>query len=170
MLERCLEKEIKNRYGSINDARVDIQKVLADPSGVLVQHATTVESRMRLRTMLPWIAAAGVLCLIIGGVAVWKFKPTEPRQVMRFSYALPNDQEWNGSLAVSPDGRQFIYGANKGLYLRSIDELDARLIPETEGSVEPFFSPDGKWVGYWSLCGQEVEENQRQRRRTSGFV
>jgi hypothetical protein len=33
MLERCLGKEARNRYGSISDAKVDIQKALADPSG-----------------------------------------------------------------------------------------------------------------------------------------
>ena len=36
LLERCLEKESKDRYGDISDARVDIQKVLADPDGVIV--------------------------------------------------------------------------------------------------------------------------------------
>ena len=34
LLERCLEKEPKNRYHDIADVRVDIQKALADPSGV----------------------------------------------------------------------------------------------------------------------------------------
>ena len=59
LLERCLEKEAKNRYSDIEDARVDIQKVLADPSGVLVQPVAAAEPRTRLRTILPWIAAAG---------------------------------------------------------------------------------------------------------------
>jgi serine/threonine-protein kinase len=36
-LERCLEKEARNRYGVISDARVDIQKALADPNGVFAQ-------------------------------------------------------------------------------------------------------------------------------------
>jgi len=37
VIERCLEKEAKDRYGVISDARLDIQKVLADPSGVFVR-------------------------------------------------------------------------------------------------------------------------------------
>src|SRR5512136_637984 len=45
LLERCLEKEAKNRYSGIGDARVDIQKVLADPGGVLAQPAAAAESR-----------------------------------------------------------------------------------------------------------------------------
>ena len=163
MLERCLEKEAKNRYSGINDARVDIQKVLTDPSGVLVQPVTTVEPRTRLRLILPWVAAAIVLGAIIAGVAVWKLKPTpppEPRQVMRFSYELPKDQEFNGyNIAVSPDGRQFVYRASKGLYLRSIDELEARLIAGTDGnSYVPFFSPDSKWVGYFSYAERKLKK------------
>jgi eukaryotic-like serine/threonine-protein kinase len=53
-------------------------------------------------------------------------------------------------VAVSPDGRHFVYNASGGLYLRSMDALDARLIPGTEVSAtNPFFSPDGPSVGYF---------------------
>jgi Tol biopolymer transport system component len=55
-------------------------------------------------------------------------------------------------LAVSPDGKQFAYSTNEGLFLRSVGELDARLIAGTanEKAAFPFFSPDGKWIGYGS--------------------
>lgn len=161
LLERCLEKDAKNRYSGISDARVDIQKALADPSGVLVQHATTVESRMRLRTMLPWIAAVLVLGLIIAGVGVWKFKPTEPRQVMRFEYDLPEGQQLVGAfpIAVSPDGRQFVYSTSKGLYIRSVDELTAKPIAGAEGDNRlPLFSRDGNWIGYLSIADQKLKK------------
>ena len=36
--------------------------------------------------------------------------------------------------------------------MRSVDELTAKLIAGTEGSTgNPFFSPDGKWIGYFSV-------------------
>ncbi len=155
LLERCLKKEPKDRYGAINDARVDIQEVLADPSGALVQPLTAAASRMRLRTILPWVAAGAILAAVIAGVAVWKLKPSEPRQVVRLYYELPKDQQFSNLtfpvLAVSPDGKQLVYSTPKGLFLRSRDELNAKLIPGTEGNPQqPFFSPDGKWIGYWS--------------------
>jgi serine/threonine-protein kinase len=166
LLERCLEKEAKNRYSGISDARVDIQKVLGDPSGVLVRPVTTVEPRSKLRTILPWVAASVVIASIIVGLAVWKLKPTplpEPRQVNRFCYELPKDQQFSNpvvpNLAVSPDGRQFAYSTSKGLYLRSMDELDARLIPGTaENPWVPFFSPDGQWLGYWSGADRKLKK------------
>ncbi len=81
---RCLQKDLKRRYQDIGDVRYEIEQALADPSGVLVQPIAAVEPRKKLRTILPWVAAALVLGAIIAGVAVWKLKPSEPRQVMRF--------------------------------------------------------------------------------------
>jgi eukaryotic-like serine/threonine-protein kinase len=155
LLERCLEKDPKNRYGVISDARVDIQKTLADPSGVLVEPITTVRPRRRLRVGLPWIAAAIVLTAIVAGVAIWKLKPPEPRRVMRFDYDLPQGQQFNlartSVIAISPDGSQFAYSTDAGLYLRSMEERDARpVMGADKQALDPFFSPDGQWIGYWS--------------------
>ena len=151
LLERCLEKEARNRYGSISDARVDIEKALADPAGVLIQPITAAEPRTKLRTMLPWIAAALVTGATVAGVAIWKLKPPGPPQVIPFDYVLPEGQQFNGDspLAISPDGKKLVFSTSKGLYLRSLDELTTTLIPGTEGDNEqPFFSPEGKWIGY----------------------
>jgi eukaryotic-like serine/threonine-protein kinase len=157
LLERCLVKEARDRCGAISDARVEIQKALADSRGVLIQSAIDIAPAKKLRMMLPWMAVAVILAAIISGIAVWKLKPissSEPLKV-RFDYELPEGQEFGGldylNLAVSPDGKQIIYATTKGFYLRSLDELTAKLISETEEHPSnPFFSPDGKWVGYAS--------------------
>jgi Tol biopolymer transport system component len=144
------------RFRDVGDVRVEIKQILADPGGVFVQPITAAEPRRKLRTMLPWVAAAIVLTAIIAGIAVWKLKLPEPRQVMRFCHELAKDQQFTTlavpSLAVSRDGRQFVYSTPEGLYLRSIDEWDAKLIPGAEKASEnPFFSPDGKWIAYYSM-------------------
>ena len=36
------------------------------------------------------------------------------------------------------------------LYLRSLEQLDALPLPGTEGGSHPFFSPDGRWVGFFA--------------------
>jgi serine/threonine protein kinase/dipeptidyl aminopeptidase/acylaminoacyl peptidase len=160
LLERCLEKESKNRYHDIADVRVDIQKVLADPSGLFVQTGITAVPKKKVRLGLPWIAVIIVLSLIIAGLAGWKLKPPEPRQVIRFYYELPEGQQFSNltytTLAISPDGKQFVYSTPKGLYLRSVDELTAKLIPGTEENPQqPYFSPDGKWIGYYSVADRK---------------
>jgi serine/threonine protein kinase len=166
VISRCLQKDQKKRYSGIGDAQYEIEQVLADPSGIFVQPVTATEPRRKLRTMLPWVATALVVGLIIAGVVVWNLRKPEPPRVMRSEYELPEGQRLSGAgllanlqfsgsslltLAVSPDGTQFVYSTTKGLYKRSLDELRAKLIAGTEGPAQqPFFSPDGKSVGYFS--------------------
>jgi serine/threonine protein kinase/Tol biopolymer transport system component len=165
MLERCLEKEARNRYSGIADARVDIQKVLADRGGALVPPPAKAGSG---KTM-SWIASAIALTALIVGTVVWILRPSppsEPKRVIRFTYELPIGQQFsttsrgNGiTLAISPDGDRFVYGTTDGLYLREMDQLDARHISGTnKDSLRPFFSPDGKWIGYFSSSDRKLKK------------
>ena len=163
MLKRCLKKDPKNRYGVINDARVDIQEVLADPSSVLAQPAIIVKSQARLRLIFPWAAVSLVLGLIIAGMAVWNLRAPESRHVYKFDYSLPEDQEFTNTLpptiAISADGTKIVYIANNRLYLKNCDDLTARPIKGTDGSpANPFFSPDGRWVGYFDLANRQLKK------------
>ena len=160
-LVRCLQKDLRRRYQGIADAKYEIEQAFADPGGVFVQ-APAAKAQAGLRRMLPWIAAAACTAAIITGLAVWKFMPApqpEPRQVMRFAHEIPEEQGNFVSLAVSPDGKRFVYGTTKGLYLRAMDELDARHIAGTDkDSDQPFFSPDGKWIGYFSYSDLKLKK------------
>ncbi len=104
VLERCLEKEAKDRYSGISDARVDIQKVLADPSGIFVQPISVAESRSKLQTRLPWIVA--VFGILIVGIIVWFLRAPAPErpQVMYFSDEVPEGLQTGltGGLTISP--------------------------------------------------------------------
>ena len=165
MLERCLEKEARNRYGVINDARVDIEKVLADPSGVFTQPVPTAEAQTRSRSIMPW--AVAIIGIVIVGVAVWLLKsspPPEPRQVHRYPYNLPEDQQftgpsWGKRLAISPDGTKIVYTANEQLYLKKSNELTASPIRGSdENLTNPFFSPDGEWIGYNTIRNNQYKK------------
>jgi serine/threonine protein kinase/Tol biopolymer transport system component len=157
VVNRCLQKDMRKRYSGIGDARYEIEQTLSDPSGVFSQPSQTLKPRKRLKLSIPWVAAA----IVVAGVAVWILKPApppEPKKVMRFDYDLPEDQEFSRnpvggleSIAVSPEGSHFVYPTPDGLYLRSVGEWDARLIPGTDGnSISPFFSPDGNSLGYFA--------------------
>ena len=161
VITRCLQKEQKKRYPEISQAHYEIEQVLADPGGVFLQPSAITKSRKKLRVGLPWVAAIAILGIIIAGAAVWYLKPSEPRQVTRLFHELPKDQQFGNlterAFAVSPDGRQFVYSTTEGLYLRAMDELDAKIIPGTGGNPQkPFFSPDGKWVGY--VAGNQLKK------------
>jgi serine/threonine-protein kinase len=56
------------------------------------------------------------------------------------------------AMALAPDGRLVVFAAQKGdatqLYARALDRAAATAIAGTEGGHEPFFSPDGAWIGF----------------------
>ena len=161
LLDRCLQKDAGNRWHDIGDVRVDIQRVLADPSGVLVQPAVEVVQAAP-QSKLPWVAA--LILAVITGVAVWNLRPTEPQPVAaRFYHELPDGQSFTRDgrrlVAVSPDGSQIVYVANGQLHLRHLDEMAARPIQGTdEDPASPFFSPGGEWVGYFSAQDEQLKK------------
>ncbi len=157
LLERCLSKELKDRYHGIADARVDIESVLADPNGVIAQPVAQVVQATPPRLH---VVAAIALAAMVAGVSVWTLKPTDPRPVSRLEYNLPEGLAVlvpNGrpAVAISPNGEQFVYYANsigdseEGLYVRSMDELEARIIPGAENPENLVFSPDGQEIAYY---------------------
>jgi serine/threonine-protein kinase len=153
LLERCLEKNVRNRYQGIGDARVDIQQVLADPHGGLVTHASDGRSIVP-RRLGPWLAATALLTAVVVAGSAWMLQPSAPKLEGRLTHTLPEDQSFTSGrhpvVAVAPGGSSIVYVANDRLFLRPIDELESRPIRGTEGLVStPFFSPDGRSVGYW---------------------
>ena len=153
VLERCLEKDANRRFRDIGDVKLDVESVLTDSSGVLVQAIAEV-SQAAAQSRLPWVAAI-VLGIVVAGFAAWNLKPEAPGSVSRFSYMLPEEQQFTNAsrppVAISPDGSRMVYVANEQLYLRAMDALDSTPIPGTdEDPAAPFFSPDGRWLGYWS--------------------
>ncbi len=106
----------------------------------------------------PWKRIAAVLAVVVVVLALttvfgWLVNPTAP-QIARFGITLPEDAALTAAIpgwtvAVSPDGRRLIYvGPGRFLYVRPIDDLEARVLPGTEASDSPVFSPDGEWVAF----------------------
>ena len=160
LLERCLDKDVRNRRRDIGDIRVEIDRLLstggmpAEPVADLVQ--------ARPQTMLPLVAAI-VITAVLATVAVWNLKPVESGPVSRFHHDLPAEQVLTDvartAVAISPDGSQFVYVTYGGMYRRSMNESEASLVPGTEGNPRlPFFSPDGKSVGYFTFGDRQLKK------------
>jgi len=106
------------------------------------------------------ILALGTLLLgaAIAGFAAWNLKPTPSKPVIRTVIDLPPGDRLVGSrqtaLALSSDGKQLAYAAIRGatsqIYLRPMDSQEARPISGTDGASDPFFSPDGQWIGFFA--------------------
>ena len=163
LLQRCLSKDPNQRSRDIGDVRLEIMQILADSRGVFSRPAGAALPRARPFAMLPWFVAVTILAAMIGGVLVWRLKPTEPKQVTRFQYSLPEESQRTDAswpvLAVSPDGRQFAFASNTGLYVRSAEKMDSRRVSSAnDNPLAPFFSPDGQWIGFWSQTDSRLKK------------
>jgi eukaryotic-like serine/threonine-protein kinase len=117
----------------------------------------------------------GVVGLAIGAVMVgiisWLLvarpnpAPTASQAVKRMTIKLPDSEALASakfgpnsigrtSITLSPDGRLLAYVAihngKSQLYLRSLDQFEAKPISGTEGAYDPFFSPDGQQIGFFA--------------------
>jgi len=161
LLERCLEKDAKDRRQSIGDVRVELQRVLSDPGGVLVEPAAeavqaTPQSKLR------WVAAVLVAAVVAGG-AVWALMPSpQPGPVVRFPFLLPEGQNFTrpelSMIAVSPDGTRLADVAGGQIHVRNLNETESRPVDGTNaggfGVAQPVFSPDGEWLAYVEILSQ----------------
>jgi serine/threonine-protein kinase len=103
------------------------------------------------------IGLAGV-AVVAAALAAWGWlRPKPVPLVNRFSVYLPTDQALAGAqggnrVAISPDGNRLVYvgPAQRGtqLWLREHDQLSATPIAGTEAGASPFFSPDGRQIGF----------------------
>ncbi len=109
----------------------------------------------------PLIAGGVAATLAMVGIALvfalFGQRPVGLGQTMRFSIALPEDMAidpFRGSIAVSADGSRMVYVAlhhgRARLFLRTIDRDIPELIEGSDAASDPFFSPDGEWVGFFA--------------------
>ena len=118
------------------------------------------------------VAAAGILAGVNIGAALMfalrPFAPDRPGGVRALVTVAPADRlhsvpadlvyseqrPGQHAIAVSPDGRLLAFSAMQGdrqqLYLRPAHALEAAPIGDTDGAAGPYFSPDGKWIGFWA--------------------
>ena len=103
---------------------------------------------------VPWAVAAVALAVAAWG---WRHSTATLRQpVARFTLTLPSEAAFvDGGgvrMALSPDGARLVYiggsPATAQLFMRPLDRLTPVPIADTRGAFAPFFSPDGKWLGF----------------------
>jgi eukaryotic-like serine/threonine-protein kinase len=155
LLQRCSQKDPKQRLQAIGDARISLDEVLAGAPEPSVAGAARISPPLWRRSV-PW--AAGFLAAAVAGVAVWIFKPSPivpAHSVQRFEIVAP-DPSVTGEGALSPDGTRLVFfqkveGNTPGrLWLRRMDSLDAHPIEGTEGATSgvPFWSPDSRFIAF----------------------
>jgi eukaryotic-like serine/threonine-protein kinase len=159
LLRQCLQKQPQQRLRDARSARLAVEAAMTEPSPAPADASRRTRAAL-WRLVVPTAAAA----LAIGALATWAvvaFSPVE-RDAARLLLDVAPAERLVGSrasrrpsrlaFALSPDGRTVVFtgvrGAVTQLYRRPLDELAATPMAGTEGARGPFFSPDGRWVGF----------------------
>jgi Tol biopolymer transport system component/DNA-binding winged helix-turn-helix (wHTH) protein len=112
------------------------------------------------RALLAWmgvVVAAGLFAVFVGGVVQSRRDAGAVPLLASFVIDLP--EEWiilNESPAISPDSRHIVFSAwepragRRAIWHRPLDTGEARLLPATEDGSGPFWSPDGKSIGFFA--------------------
>jgi Tol biopolymer transport system component len=147
LLERCLERDPKQRLRDIGEARIALTGPLAaepDRGAAIVRPSR-----------LPWVVALGaaVLAAIFGSLALRREPQSNP--LVRSNVLPAKGTSLEETLALSPDGRTLLFVAyaengSRALYRRDLVSLEATKVEGTEGAVMPFWSSDGRHVGFFA--------------------
>ena len=159
VLRRCLTKDAERRYHDIADVRVDLDDAI-EAAGSTATVTSPSPAAHWVRQRLPWIAAGIVVAAATA--IVWLRPPqdsTDRRGPARVSIELPPAVAVyaigrGSSVDISPDSKRIVYVAVDGLSTRllsrPLDGVESTPVIGTEGATNPFFSPDGRWIGFWS--------------------
>ena len=160
LLERCLRRELRMRLTDLGAARIAIEEYLGNPEEERDEDPSLgggVSGRQKI-----FLVGAGLAVALVGSLITWSVMPQAPSTVtdsLHVEGVLEGERPFftlNGAAAVlSRDGRQIAYVTGfdgrfgeRQLHLRSLDQFDARAVSGTLGVYNPFFSPDGQWVGF----------------------
>jgi serine/threonine-protein kinase len=159
---KCLDKDPEARYQSAKELAVDLRRI-AHTTAASEVVASRPQAPHRERAML--IAAIVAIAALTGSLVLrWRMPTRTPAGALsttRLNLALPAGYWLGGdtrAVAISPDGETLVYGAvapdaGTRLYSRRLDDWTSREIPGTEGAYDPFFSPDGEWIGFSTSKG-----------------
>ena len=163
VVRRCLAKTREDRWQTASDLHQEL-KWVAESMGHDAPHADIEPHRpalWRRPVTLGIAAAAMVLAAAIAGVVAWMLTRTAPAatsRVVRLTMTLPAGEEVADlefpAVAISPAGTHVAYVATSGgrqqLHVRAIDSTETKALAGTELARNPFFSPDGQWIGFFA--------------------
>jgi Tol biopolymer transport system component len=160
LLRRCLDREVKTRLRDIGEARIAIERYLADPAPAAA--AAPGALAPRVRWVAPWLIA-GIALALAAGLAWQQFRqPVPAEHAVRFTVPVPPKMTVSlfNTMALSPDGRYLAYtvtaGANSAtsqLWLRPLDSTESRPLAGTDGARSIFWSPDSRFIGFGTTEG-----------------
>jgi predicted Ser/Thr protein kinase len=152
VIKTCLARDPEERWQTAREVKI----ALAPTAGIAPVGRPA-------KSWFYWPAIAVLSALLLASLLLKSTPPLE-QSLTRFAVYPPEDAVFPGSgvatvpvpqFALSPDGRTIAYvaaagGANPMLWLRPMDTLAGHPLPGTENAQDPFWSPDGRWLGFFA--------------------
>jgi len=153
LVRHCLEKNPNERFQSAQDLAFNLEAISGLPG------TRPVPASADKRPFPAWLPGAAVGVILLAG-AVFVFPRVlgsrDARPVMRLPIDVPSPSLGliNGP-AISPDGSMVVFAmadtsGSSSLWLRSLDSLTPQKLPGTKESVDPFWSPDSRSIGFFA--------------------
>ncbi len=163
LLRRCLEKDPQRRLRDAGEIRIAIEDVMARPHSDPKIAATAAKPekgrRREKRGRGVWIMLAIMAFIIVLTIIDKVGDNPGPAEQTHLSIALPPTDVLDGGtenllLNISSDGRSIVYCARRDgvvrLFVRRLGDGEATMLDGTDDAHGPFFSPDGKWIAFFS--------------------
>lgn len=155
LVRACLAKDPEDRWQTAHDAMAELTWIGEGDSTAGVA-APAARRRFGSRE---WtiVAAALLLAFGLGAAAAFLRRGASGPETTRFVVLPPPNADFALGMAVSPNGRQLAFVADaqgrqgrSGIWLRSLADLEARPVSGTDGARFPFWSPDGRALGFFA--------------------
>jgi eukaryotic-like serine/threonine-protein kinase len=150
----CLAKDAEGRWQSAHDVGIELRWIERSAD----EASTAAPGKRTIARVLPWVIAALSVLAVIGLFAGGR---SAPKQLLRVSLPPPPNSSFyfleanNGRVAISPDGRRLAFSALDAegtvrLWVRPLDAEASFPIAGSEGAFLPFWSPDGRSLGFFA--------------------
>ena len=154
LLERCLERDVRNRLRDIGEARIRLQKWKTDPSSLDESFGSAIlpGSKARNLAWLPWsITALAVAMALFVGLRRTESPASRPDKVA-MTIRLEDEESMSTdsfeALTISPDGQYILWTTTHGIHLRRRSSLETLFVAANTKVTSAGFSPDSRWIAY----------------------
>ena len=150
LLERCLDKDSKNRLRDIGEARVAIQAALAGDDAPAPPEVASATARTNF-----WAMAIGLALVsaAIAGYLGWSLRPSNQVPLRKLDLQTEDLQaDWTRHPLISPDGTKALFVEGRDLWIRDLETLEVSQVANAHDSDYLCWSPDSSQVAFVSAA------------------
>jgi eukaryotic-like serine/threonine-protein kinase len=171
LVKTCLAKDPDERWQTAHDVKLQLQSMretgsqfsaaasaatMAAAADATSVAAAAQSRRNRERTLL--IVGTALLTALVAGVLGYLAHPLKPETKLAATITLPSNlqvEPYNVSFAFSPDSQKIAFvgigeDGRSNIYIRPLDTEIPQPLAGTEGAASPFWSPDGRSIGFFA--------------------